>query len=60
MIRLAGAALARLLVGRPQGQSDSFNPFPGARFRRSGDEAIWRFRDQLLKMGDGHGATDPR
>ncbi len=45
-------ALARLLVGRPAKVNlIPFNPFPGARYRRSSDEAIWRFRDQLLKLG---------
>jgi 23S rRNA (adenine2503-C2)-methyltransferase len=43
-------ALARLLAGRPAKVNlIPFNPFPGTRYRRSGDEAIWRFRDELLK-----------
>jgi len=45
-------ALARLLAGRPaKVNMIPFNPFPGTRYRRSSDEAIWRFRDQLLKHG---------
>ncbi len=44
--------LARLLSGRPAKVNlIPFNPFPGARYHRSSDEAIWRFRDQLLKSG---------
>jgi 23S rRNA (adenine2503-C2)-methyltransferase len=45
-------ALARLLAGRPaKVNMIPFNPFPGTCYRRSSDEAIWRFRDQLLKHG---------
>ena len=45
-------ALARLLRGRPAKVNlIPFNPFPGSSFRRSSDEAIWHFRDQLLKNG---------
>jgi 23S rRNA (adenine2503-C2)-methyltransferase len=43
-------ALARLLRDRPAKVNlIPFNPFPGTRYRRSSDEAIWRFRDELLK-----------
>ena len=43
-------ALARLLAGRPaKVNMIPFNPFPGTRYRRSSDAAIWRFRDELLK-----------
>jgi 23S rRNA (adenine2503-C2)-methyltransferase len=43
-------ALARLLVGHPAKVNlIPFNPFPGTRYRRSSDEAIWRFRDELLQ-----------
>ena len=43
-------ALARLLAGRPAKVNlIPFNPFPGTRYRRSSDAAIWQFRDQLLK-----------
>ena len=45
-------ALARLLAGRPaKVNMIPFNPFPGTQYRRSEDEAIWRFRDALLKGG---------
>ena len=45
-------ALARLLTGRPAKVNlIPFNPFRGTQFRRSSDEAIWHFRDQLLKNG---------
>ena len=45
-------ALARLLSGRPAKVNlIPYNPFPGTSYRRSSDEAIWRFRDQLLKNG---------
>ena len=45
-------ALGRLLVGRPAKVNlIPFNPFPGTSYRRSSDEAIWHFRDQLLKNG---------
>ena len=43
-------ALARLLADRPaKVNMIPFNPFPGTAYRRSGDAAIWRFRDELLK-----------
>jgi 23S rRNA (adenine2503-C2)-methyltransferase len=43
-------ALAGLLADRPAKVNlIPFNPFPGTRYRRSTDEAIWRFRDELLK-----------
>jgi 23S rRNA (adenine2503-C2)-methyltransferase len=43
-------ALARLLAGHPAKVNlIPFNPFPGTQFTRSSDEAIWRFRDELLK-----------
>jgi 23S rRNA (adenine2503-C2)-methyltransferase len=43
-------ALARLLKGRP-GKVNliPFNPFPGTKYRRSPDEVIARFRDELLR-----------
>ena len=45
-------ALARLLAGRPAKVNlIPFNPFPGTSYRRSSDEAIWCFRDQLLRNG---------
>jgi 23S rRNA (adenine2503-C2)-methyltransferase len=45
-------ALARLLQGRP-GKVNliPFNPFPGTAFRRSGEAAVARFRDELLRAG---------
>jgi len=45
-------ALARLLKGRP-GKVNliPFNPFPGTAFRRSGEAAVARFRDELLRAG---------
>jgi 23S rRNA (adenine2503-C2)-methyltransferase len=43
-------ALARRLVGHPAKVNlIPFNPFPGTQYRRSSDEAIWRFRDELLR-----------
>lgn len=43
-------ALARLLAGHPAKVNlIPFNPFPGTSFRRSSDEAISRFRDELLQ-----------
>jgi 23S rRNA (adenine2503-C2)-methyltransferase len=43
-------ALARLLIGHPAKVNlIPFNPFPGTSFRRSSDEAINRFRDELLQ-----------
>ena len=43
-------ALARLLAGRPaKVNMIPFNPFPGTHYRRSSDDAIWRFRDELLR-----------
>jgi 23S rRNA (adenine2503-C2)-methyltransferase len=45
-------ALARLLHGHPAKVNlIPFNPFPGTPFRRSSDEAIARFRDELLRGG---------
>jgi 23S rRNA (adenine2503-C2)-methyltransferase len=45
-------SLARLLVGHPAKVNlIPFNPFPGAPFRRSGDDAIVRFRDTLNDGG---------
>ena len=45
-------ALARLLAGQPAKVNlIPFNPFPGTRYRRSPDEATWRFRDELLRRG---------
>jgi 23S rRNA (adenine2503-C2)-methyltransferase len=45
-------ALARLLVGHPAKVNlIPFNPFPGTTYRRSSDEVIWRFRDELLEGG---------
>jgi 23S rRNA (adenine2503-C2)-methyltransferase len=45
-------ALARLLKGHPAKVNlIPFNPFPGTRYRRSSDEAIARFRDELLRGG---------
>ena len=47
---LQARALARLLKGQPaKVNMIPFNPFPGTQYRRSSDEAIWRFRDELLK-----------
>lgn len=44
--------LARLLHGHPAKVNlIPFNPFPGTDFRRTPDEQIWRFRDELLKRG---------
>jgi 23S rRNA (adenine2503-C2)-methyltransferase len=44
--------LAALLRGRPAKVNlIPFNPFPGTRYRRSGEEAIVRFRDLLMKGG---------
>ena len=43
-------ALARLLAGHPAKVNlIPFNPFPGTSFRRSSDEVISRFRDELLQ-----------
>ncbi|HVC30208.1 MAG TPA: 23S rRNA (adenine(2503)-C(2))-methyltransferase RlmN [Steroidobacteraceae bacterium] len=45
-------ALARLLVGHPAKVNlIPFNPFPGTRYRRSGPEAVQRFRDELIRRG---------
>jgi 23S rRNA (adenine2503-C2)-methyltransferase len=45
-------ALARLLRGHPAKINlIPFNPFPGARYRRSPAAAIERFRDELLQRG---------
>jgi 23S rRNA (adenine2503-C2)-methyltransferase len=42
--------LAQLLRGRPAKVNlIPFNPFPGTEYRRSSDDAIWHFRDELLK-----------
>ena len=44
--------LATLLRGRPAKVNlIPFNPFPGTRYRRSGEEAIVRFRDLLIRGG---------
>jgi len=44
--------LARLLRGHPAKVNlIPFNPFPGTHYRRSPQEAIVRFRDELLKGG---------
>ena len=44
--------LAALLRGRPAKVNlIPFNPFPGTRYRRSGEEAIVRFRDLLIRGG---------
>src|SRR5579862_6334553 len=44
--------LGRLLSGHPAKVNlIPFNPFPGAQFRRSGDETIVRFRDELNRAG---------
>ena len=51
-------ALARLLRGRPAKVNlIPFNPFPGSRYRRSNDAAIWSFRDELLARRDGDRAA---
>jgi 23S rRNA (adenine2503-C2)-methyltransferase len=45
-------AVARLLKGHPAKVNlIPFNPFPGARYRRSSAPAIQRFRDELLQRG---------
>jgi 23S rRNA (adenine2503-C2)-methyltransferase len=45
-------ALARLLAGCPAKVNlIPFNPFPGTTYRRSSDEAIRRFREELLGGG---------
>jgi 23S rRNA (adenine2503-C2)-methyltransferase len=44
--------LVALLRGRPAKVNlIPFNPFPGTRYRRSGEEAIVRFRDLLIRGG---------
>ncbi len=44
--------LARLLAGHPAKVNlIPFNPFPGARYRRSPEERILRFRDELIGRG---------
>jgi 23S rRNA (adenine2503-C2)-methyltransferase len=44
--------LARLLAGRPAKINlIPFNPFPGARYRRSPAERIVSFRDELMRRG---------
>jgi len=44
--------LAALLRGHPAKVNlIPFNPFPGTQYRRSGEEAIVRFRDLLIKGG---------
>jgi 23S rRNA (adenine2503-C2)-methyltransferase len=44
--------LARLLKGHPAKVNlIPFNPFPGTTYRRSPQEAILRFRDELLRQG---------
>jgi 23S rRNA (adenine2503-C2)-methyltransferase len=45
-------ALARLLAGRPAKVNlIPFNPYPGTPYRRSGEAAIARFRDELIRAG---------
>lgn len=45
-------ALAALLKGHPAKVNlIPFNPFPGTRYRRSPQESILRFRDELIKRG---------
>jgi 23S rRNA (adenine2503-C2)-methyltransferase len=45
-------AVGKLLAGHPAKVNlIPFNPFPGAQFRRSGDDAIVRFRDELNRAG---------
>ena len=45
-------ALARLLIGHPAKVNlIPFNPFPGTAYRRSGEAAVQRFRDELLGAG---------
>jgi 23S rRNA (adenine2503-C2)-methyltransferase len=45
-------SLGKLLSGRPAKVNlIPFNPFPGAQFRRSSDETIMRFRDELNRSG---------
>jgi len=45
-------ALARLLAGHPAKVNlIPFNPFAGTRFRRSSEQAIARFRDELIRGG---------
>jgi 23S rRNA (adenine2503-C2)-methyltransferase len=44
--------LAALLGGRPAKVNlIPFNPFPGTQFRRSGDAAVERFRDTVIRGG---------
>ena len=44
--------LVRLLKGHPAKVNlIPFNPFPGARYRRSSAPAIAKFRDELLQRG---------
>jgi 23S rRNA (adenine2503-C2)-methyltransferase len=48
----AARRLARRLKGHPAKVNlIPFNPFPGTRYRRSPQEAILRFRDELLRSG---------
>jgi 23S rRNA (adenine2503-C2)-methyltransferase len=45
-------ALAGLLVGHPAKVNlIPFNPFPGTAYRRSGEPAVQRFRDELMRAG---------
>ncbi|MCC7463046.1 MAG: 23S rRNA (adenine(2503)-C(2))-methyltransferase RlmN [Gammaproteobacteria bacterium] len=45
-------ALARLLAGHPAKVNlIPFNPFPGTRYRRSPEDAVQVFRDELLRRG---------
>lgn len=45
-------ALARLLAGHPAKVNlIPFNPFPGSAYRRSGEAAVQRFRDELIRAG---------
>jgi 23S rRNA (adenine2503-C2)-methyltransferase len=49
---LLAQRLARLLAGHPAKVNlIPFNPFPGTHYRRSDDQAIARFRDELLRGG---------
>ncbi|MFT3904757.1 MAG: 23S rRNA (adenine(2503)-C(2))-methyltransferase RlmN [Steroidobacteraceae bacterium] len=42
--------LAKLLHGHPAKVNlIPFNPYPGTQFKRTPDEQIWRFRDELLR-----------
>ncbi len=50
--RAQARRLARLLAGHPAKVNlIPFNPFPGTRYRRSPEETILRFRDELIGRG---------